>query len=261
MKAPTLFEFVLDLILQFDKLKNEWGIKPSFLRLLLVRPAKVLKIRRSLLFSLQEESMLRILTTVSVFTLTYVIPVFAESPTKPFKATSLIPSLWAIIKLLWPLILLGIIGLIFKEYMEHKIAKRNKANQIPINSYLVKTSFLSPAEKHFYQKLNQIINNNFVIFSHVKMAELLYSNSKEFKPENHMQHIDFILCNPQDFSIKLGIELDDSSHNNEKAKQRDEFKNQIFKQINVPLLRILYTPGYSPNKLKLEIERELKIKL
>ena len=49
--------------------------------------------------------------------------------------------------------------------------------------------------------------------------------------------------------IKFAIELDDKTHNTEKAKSTDEFKNKLFDTINIKLYRIKVGDNYE-NEIK-----------
>jgi hypothetical protein len=51
------------------------------------------------------------------------------------------------------------------------------------------------------------------------------------------KHVDFLIC---DKNLKpiMAIELDDSSHEQEKARKNDEFKDSLYKHMNFPLKRV-----------------------
>lgn len=51
------------------------------------------------------------------------------------------------------------------------------------------------------------------------------------------RHFDFVITNPN-LKILLIIELDDRSHETEKAIKNDEFKNSVLNQIGIPYIRI-----------------------
>lgn len=162
---------------------------------------------------------------------------------------------WPLFKTLIPLIILVVIAALIKNYIESK--NKNQKNLflqpiIHLESYKVITSLLTPAEQQLYKRLSEIINNHYLIFSKVRMADILFSPTNQFDNQTSSKHIDFIICDPTNFNIKAGIELDDSTHNNDKAQYKDEFKNQIFKQIKIPLIRIL--PGTPTNEIKNKIK-------
>lgn len=51
------------------------------------------------------------------------------------------------------------------------------------------------------------------------------------------KHVDFVICD-EDFQVYFALELDDSSHDTEKAKEKDLFKDRAFKAAGIPLKRI-----------------------
>lgn len=51
------------------------------------------------------------------------------------------------------------------------------------------------------------------------------------------KHVDFVLCDV-DLQVYFALELDDSSHDTEKAKEKDLFKDRAFKAAGIPLKRI-----------------------
>ena len=59
----------------------------------------------------------------------------------------------------------------------------------------------------------------------------------------------FIICN-KDLKILFAIELDDSSHQNQAAKKNDDFKNEFFRKIDIPLEKVT---KYNKNFFKWEI--------
>ena len=58
------------------------------------------------------------------------------------------------------------------------------------------------------------------------------------------RHIDFILVNMHCETI-AGVELDDPSHDTEEATIIDTFKNEVFRTIQVPLIRIQVGTDYA----------------
>lgn len=49
--------------------------------------------------------------------------------------------------------------------------------------------------------------------------------------------MDFALTNPKNMYVLLAIELDDSTHNSPKTKERDEYLNKAYQDANIKLLR------------------------
>lgn len=46
------------------------------------------------------------------------------------------------------------------------------------------------------------------------------------------------------------IELDDYTHNRENVKKLDNFKNELFKQVNIPLYRVKVSNIYNLEEIR-----------
>lgn len=93
-------------------------------------------------------------------------------------------------------------------------------------------------EFYFYKQLQKIAESkNLLPLAKVRLADFVEVNNKsdymKYFAKIRSKHIDFLLLNKETLKIVVAIELDDNSHSNEK----DEFKNKLFEQINIPLLR------------------------
>ena len=105
-----------------------------------------------------------------------------------------------------------------------------------------KTDLLTKTEYGFYKVLKEECDKrNFLICPKVRMEDFLDVTCKDeqlkYRGYIKSRHIDFIICN-QDLKILCGIELDDPSHYTQKAQKTDTFKNDVFKEIGLPLYRI-----------------------
>ena len=93
----------------------------------------------------------------------------------------------------------------------------------------------------------------------VRVADLVEMNPKlkgkdfwkHFKKISQT-HIDFVLLDPNSFETIMAIELDDNSHLN--RKEADALKNQVFQEINIPLLRVKTQKRYSTTELMNNIQ-------
>lgn len=124
-------------------------------------------------------------------------------------------------------------------------------------------SIVTNTEKDFLIALLSIVDANTYVFSKVRLADIVKvkkNTGKYIKYFSRIQskHIDFLLCDSIDFNPLLAIELDDSSHLAEDARERDEIKNRILEAADVPLLRIKPQKHYDLSKLKCEIEEAME---
>lgn len=149
-----------------------------------------------------------------------------------------------------------IIALLIKHLLSKLPAQR-----LP---YVKRNALFSPAEKLFLDALEKAIGGRYEIFGKVRMADIM-DVKKHLTPKDYQiawngissKHIDFILCDPTDSSFACGIELDDKSHHQATRAKRDEFVNEAFKAISLPLIRFEAKAGYDPGKIREQILQEL----
>jgi len=126
--------------------------------------------------------------------------------------------------------------------------------------YLKKDYLLTEAEKKFYFILSEMLGNDYLIFSKVRMADLLYlpkmSNSKYYHYQNKIQskHVDFLICDKESIKPLLAIELDDSSHSELNRIARDMLVDKIFESAKLPILHIKVSGSYDKEKLLNQIK-------
>ena len=115
----------------------------------------------------------------------------------------------------------------------------------------------SPAERSFLGVLNQTVGKNTQIFGKVRVADVIapkkgMSRSDWQKSFNKIsgKHFDFLLCNKSDLSVLCAVELNDSSHNSKKRKDRDAFLEGACQAANVPLIQITARSTYNINEIR-----------
>ena len=155
------------------------------------------------------------------------------------------------------IIIILILGVL---YLEKIIDKKQNENIIENNklNYMKKDYIFTPTELKFYRELIKVTEElNLVIFPKIRLADIFKHN--EYKDFNKIKskHIDFLLCDKSNCKIRLAIELDDYSHNTNKTIKSDNFKNEIFRQTNLPLIRIKVSNMYNLEELKEKIKENL----
>lgn len=121
--------------------------------------------------------------------------------------------------------------------------------------YRLRDDFLSPAELNFYRVLRQTVGQSVIILVKVALGDLFYPKTGN-RRQNHAyrnkidrKHVDFLLCDPQSMQPLVGIELDDSSHQQTDRQQRDSFVERVFEAANLPLLRQPVRSAYNVRML------------
>lgn len=107
-----------------------------------------------------------------------------------------------------------------------------------IYSFYRRKYLFTKNEFYFYKQLQKISEEkNLILLAKVRLADFVEVTSKsdymKYFAKIRSKHIDFLLLEKETLEIVTAIELDDNSHSNEK----DEFKNKLFEQINIPLIR------------------------
>lgn len=108
--------------------------------------------------------------------------------------------------------------------------------------YTLRESLMTPTELKFYYSLIESIGTeDYLVFTKVRLADLLHIKEREdrivYWNRIKSKHIDFVVCDIRGKPL-LCIELDDKSHNNPKSHKNDLFKDDLFENLNIRLLRI-----------------------
>ena len=159
------------------------------------------------------------------------------------------------------IIIIVLIGVI--TYLEKKIQTNNPSAEetMKVNAYKKdfekKEYLLTPTELKFYKLLKTITEElNYTLFTQIALYEIV--NCKNFKNFNKIKSksIDFVITE-KNCKIKLCIELDDKTHNANKRIERDNFINNMFKELDIKLLRIPVQNFYNLEELKQKIQESI----
>jgi very-short-patch-repair endonuclease len=120
--------------------------------------------------------------------------------------------------------------------------------------YILKGPLMTKTEFSFYSQLTQILPDNYLIFSKVRMWDVFDVKTEikeKFTHQNKIssKHIDFVICD-SNTNVVFCIELDDSSHLETNRKESDLFKNQLFEKNNLPLIRFKAQYNYKQDKIR-----------
>jgi len=139
------------------------------------------------------------------------------------------------------------------------LSKGKSADEIDY-PYRKLDALFTPAERSFLGVLMQVVENDAQVFGKVRVADIL--GTKKGMPASDRQkafnkisskHFDFILCSRKDLSVLCTIELNDSSHNSKKRKNRDIFLEGACKAAGVPLIQIPAQATYNLNDIRKSI--------
>ena len=132
------------------------------------------------------------------------------------------------------------------------VISKNKGISTADYPYIKQDVLFTPAERSFLGVLDQAVGKNVKIFGKVRVADAItpkkgMSRGGWQKAFNKIsgKHFDYLLCNKNDLSILCAVELNDSSHNSKKRKDRDIFLEGACKAANIPLVQITAKSTYN----------------
>ena len=138
-----------------------------------------------------------------------------------------------------------------QELNINKTKKITNENTKTYNTYFYKRGkLLTNNELKFYKILKKITKNyNYNIFTQVVLYEIV--RNKEIMDFNKIKSksIDFVVTD-ENSKILVCIELDDNTHNRKKRIERDTFINELFKDLNIKLLRIPVKEYYNIQEME-----------
>lgn len=120
-------------------------------------------------------------------------------------------------------------------------------------------SIVTKTEKQFLQVLLSVVpNEDFYILTKVRLADIVKVRKDTNNYLKHFnkiksKHIDFLICDCVDFEPLLAIELDDPSHLNEEAQDRDYVKNRVLESAGIPILRVKTQKKYDGQRILQDI--------
>jgi len=146
--------------------------------------------------------------------------------------------------------------------------KSRKIDSSPIDfPYIKLEALFTPAERSFFGLLKQMYGNEYEILGKVRVADVMTPIKDMTRGEwqrafNKIsaKHFDFLLCSKSDLSVICAIELNDSSHNSKKRKERDAFLESACTAADLPLVQIKAQKAYTISDIKNSISPYLHFK-
>lgn len=130
--------------------------------------------------------------------------------------------------------------------------------------YAQRDYVISYQERNFYEMVRELLDRDYDVLTQIRMADIVkLTNDPKDKGRyiNYIltRHIDFVICDmrPKAPKALIGIELDDPTHRYRDRSESDEFKNSVFKQVGLPLLRFR-VGTYSRAEVDFQIRKTLE---
>lgn len=156
---------------------------------------------------------------------------------------------WAIVAIFVVIIFLSNIFMNSKKSNNNEVDSDINLKKVNYSNYK-KKNLLTKTEYSFYMKAKLALQEkNLFLFPKVRLEDFIEATGEGKEKQSlrgriKSRHVDFLVCD-DDLHIKAAIELDDNSHSRETAKAADQFKNELFNSLNLPLIRIQVKQDYT----------------
>lgn len=150
-----------------------------------------------------------------------------------------------------------------KEYnnkIENNITTSYNNYNEDLEKYIAKEYIMTKTEIKFYIKLKKITDElNMTIFPQVDLERIIKVSDNNYRDRNRIKsrNIDYTIVKNTSYKILCCIELDDYTHNTRKAQKADNFKNELFEKVKIPLHRIKVNSYYDKEEIKKILQQDL----
>lgn len=150
-----------------------------------------------------------------------------------------------------------------KEYnnnIENNIATSYNTYNEDLEKYIAKEYIMTRTERKFYIELKKITDElDMTIFPQVDLERIIKVIDDNYRDRNRIKSrsIDYTIVQKNNYKIICCIELDDYSHNTRKAQKADNFKNELFEKVKIPLHRIKVNSYYDKEEIKKILQQDL----
>lgn len=124
-------------------------------------------------------------------------------------------------------------------------------------------NIMTDIELVFFKVLRSVIDSEHIIFVKPRVVDIIeavewldYDTRFEMNKKIFGKHIDFVVCDLKTSSPVLAIELDDPTHNYK--IEDDNFKDEVFKESGLFLLRVQVREIYNIGWLKFIIDKKIR---
>lgn len=152
------------------------------------------------------------------------------------------------------------VGLNEQTEEESKLLKSDtKISNNKIDKYRLKESQITQSEENFLEVLRKVVGDRYRIEPQVQLSSIVvptdssanYTNYHDFN-KIKAKSIDFVLFDDR-HRPHIAIELDDRTHFRWNRMKRDEFVNDLMREVGLRLVRIPASYSYDPSDLERKI--------
>ena len=160
----------------------------------------------------------------------------------------------------FPILFTVLAVVIVLRLIVNKIESSKRKKAVRKSGYVLQSSILTKTELKFFDILRVSIPSGLLLLIKPRIADFVSTSPYTHSAFNRIKskHVDFLLCDFETLAPVLAIELDDSSHNSEKAKKRDSFVESVYESVNLPICRFATSRKYDAEKISARISCIIK---
>jgi hypothetical protein len=127
-----------------------------------------------------------------------------------------------------------------------KVFIEKKERLTSLSSYQKKERVMNESEQALFINLQKALGDAYIVLSKVRIEDFVDVDKKNISNNSHWglrgkiksRHVDFLVCNHATTKPLLAIELDGKSHNDPRRKNRDQFVDELYDAIGLPIEHI-----------------------
>ena len=129
--------------------------------------------------------------------------------------------------------------------------------------YIKREFLLNIPERRFFEGLQSVIPNNYVVYPQVPLAVIVdtYTNKRNFwRYQNRINRkiIDFVIFERKYLRPVIAIEYDGATHLRADRIKRDAFVESVFNKVGIKIIRVKHGRYHNFNKIKIMILNNLQ---
>lgn len=122
------------------------------------------------------------------------------------------------------------------------IPEKTTASKKSLFYYVRKDLLMTPVENEFFHTLTEVAGDRYYVFPQIHLSALFTNKTvgKYYKlgfQRINRWSVDYVLCDKTTLKPVYAVELDDPSHSKSSRQLRDAAVEQLFKDMNMPLIR------------------------
>ncbi len=126
--------------------------------------------------------------------------------------------------------------------------------------YYLRKAIFTPAERSFLGVLDSVVGSEVRVYGKVRLEDIFgvkagLDRSTRTAARNRInrKHVDFLLVRASNLTPICGIELDDSSHDEEDRQERDAFVDAVFASGGIPLVHVPAQKSYVASEIQAKL--------